>query len=99
MKLAWTPAAIADRDRQADYIARDSPRAAVEQFDRVESVLDVLAEHPQMGRRGRVRGTRELVVAGTPFVAVYRIKAKIRRIEILRLLHGAQRWPPAHGRT
>jgi len=44
-----------------------------------------------MGCEGRVEGTRELVIGRSPFIAVYRIKGK--RIEILRILHGAQRWP------
>jgi toxin ParE1/3/4 len=38
-----------------------------------------------------VPATRELVVAGTPWVVVYRVK---NRVEILRVLHGAQSWPP-----
>jgi toxin ParE1/3/4 len=45
----------------------------------------------KMGRIGRVKGTRELVISRTPFIAVYRIAGQ--RIEILRFLHGAQKWP------
>lgn len=37
-------------------------------------------------------GTRELVVLGTPYVVVYRIEAAA--VVILRILHGAQQWPP-----
>ena len=44
-----------------------------------------------MGRVGRVRGTRELVIAGTPYIAAYRVKGRV--ILILRILHGAQLWP------
>jgi toxin ParE1/3/4 len=51
----------------------------------------MLAQHPLMGREGRVVGTRELVIGGSPFIAVYRVKKT--RVEILRLLHGARRWP------
>jgi toxin ParE1/3/4 len=40
-----------------------------------------------------VAGTRELVISNTPFIAVYRLVGT-ERIEVLRLLHGAQRWPP-----
>jgi toxin ParE1/3/4 len=39
-----------------------------------------------MGRPGRVPFTRELVVAGTPFVVIYRVRADV---EIVRVLHGA----------
>ena len=51
----------------------------------------MLLQHPQMGRPGRKKGTRELVISRTPFIVVYR--AKGARIEIIRLLHGAQQWP------
>ena len=42
-------------------------------------------------RPGRVAGTRELVITGTPYVAAYAVTAET--IRILRVLHGAQRWP------
>lgn len=64
---------------------------AVAQGDRIAEQIDILQQHPQMGRPGRKQGTRELVISRTPFIVVYRIKAK--RIELLRLLHGAQKWP------
>ena len=44
-----------------------------------------------MGRPGRLRGTRELVISRTPFIAIYRVKG--RRIEVIRLLHSSQQWP------
>ena len=50
-----------------------------------------LASYPEMGRSGRIPGTRESVINRTPFVATYRVKAKT--VEIFRLMHGAQRWP------
>jgi len=89
--LVWLKRAIQDRDAQIDYIAQDNPLAAVSQGDRIDEQVDVLLEHPQMGRPGRKPGTRELVISHTPFVVVYRIKGQ--RIELLRLLHGAQKWP------
>jgi len=89
--LVWLKRAIQDRDAQIDYIAQDNPLAAVTQGDRIDEQVDVLLEHPQMGRPGRKPGTRELVISHTPFVVVYRIKGQ--RIELLRLLHGAQKWP------
>jgi toxin ParE1/3/4 len=92
LTIIWLPRALADRDAQIDFIAKDSPRAAIEQGDRIEEQIEVLNAHPEIGRRGRVSGTRELVVSRTPFIAVYRIR--MERIEILRVLHGAQMWPP-----
>lgn len=89
--LVWLQRAINDRDAQLDYIAQDNPMAAVSQGDRIAEQIEILQQHPQMGRPGRKQGTRELVISRTPFIVVYRIKAK--RIELLRVLHGAQQWP------
>lgn len=89
--LVWLQRAINDRDAQLDYIAQDNPLAAVSQGDRIDEQVDILLQHPQMGRPGRKQGTRELVISRTPFIVVYRLKGKC--IELLRLLHGAQKWP------
>ncbi len=89
--LVWLQRAIQDRDAQLDYIAQDNPMAAVSQGDRIAEQIEILQLHPQMGRPGRKQGTRELVISRTPFIVVYRVKAK--RIELLRVLHGAQQWP------
>jgi toxin ParE1/3/4 len=48
----------------------------------------VLAAHRDSGRVGRVDGTREWVLAGTPYITVYRLKVDF--IEVLRVLHGSQ---------
>ena len=53
----------------------------------------MLLLHPKLGRAGRIKGTRELVVSRTSFIVAYRIEGQ--RIEVIRLLHGAQRWPDA----
>ena len=89
--LVWLQRAIQDRDAQLDYIAQDNPTAAVSQGDRIAEQIEILQQHPQMGRPGRKQGTRELVISRTPFIVVYRVKGK--RIKLLRVLHGAQQWP------
>ncbi|HET6521471.1 MAG TPA: type II toxin-antitoxin system RelE/ParE family toxin, partial [Geminicoccaceae bacterium] len=50
-----------------------------------------LAQHPESGRPGRVPGTRELVVSGTPYIVPYRVQGNT--VQILRVLHGARKWP------
>ena len=92
MKVFWLPRGIADRDTQLEFVAQDNPRAAVEQGDRIARLVAKLPQNPEMGRGGRVQGTRELVVPRTPFILVYRVKGQ--RLEVLRVLHGAQQWPP-----
>jgi toxin ParE1/3/4 len=89
--LVWLPSASVTRDAQLDYIAQDSFLAAIDQDAEIEKQVDMLLDHPNMGRPGRVKTTRELVVSRTSFIVAYRVKGQ--RIEILRVLHGAQQWP------
>lgn len=91
MKLSWQQIAINERYDQLDYIALDDPGAAISQDEEIERQTNLLTTQAKMGRVGRVKGTRELVISNTPFIAVYRIEGQ--RIEILRFLHGAQQWP------
>ena len=93
MILVWLPKARRNRFVQLDYIAQDNPLAAADQDDEIEHQVDLLLQSPEMGRPGRMQGTRELFISRTPFIVVYRIKGT-RRIEILRLLHGSQQWSP-----
>jgi toxin ParE1/3/4 len=91
MEIRWLRAALRNLEDQVDYIAARNPYAAERASDRLHAVVSRLADHPQMGRIGRVDGTRELIVSGTPWVVIYRLTDAI---EILRVLHGAQSWPP-----
>jgi toxin ParE1/3/4 len=91
--IKWLPRAVRERFAQLEYIAEDNPQAAFDQDELIKSVVKLLADNIEMGRPGRVKNTRELIIAGTPFIAVYRIKPRLKRIEILRFLHGAQKWP------
>jgi toxin ParE1/3/4 len=91
--LHWSQDAETDLDTITAYIARDDVIAAIRMRDEIERRLEVLAAHPRAGRRGRVSGTRELVLAGTPYIGVYRVRGD--DVVILRVLHGARRWPPS----
>ncbi len=59
--------------------------------------LHILAEHPLAGRAGRVDGTRELPLAGLPYIAIYLVSAEAGLIDVVRILHGAQMWPALEG--
>lgn len=93
MKLLWLPRAIADRNKIIDFIANDKPLAAIKQGDLIIEKLDQLIDYPDLGRKGRQKSTFELVIMGTPYIAVYRLKKKLERIEVIRVLHGSQKYP------
>lgn len=90
MKLVWSAHALADRNLIFDYIEAENPRAAIAVDERIASAVAQLRDFPDSGRQGRVEGTRELDIAGTPYIVVYLVSDRVR---ILRVLHGAQRWP------
>lgn len=91
LKLVWTRLAIEDLDDAYDYIAATNPGAAADIIERIEKAVAALRLTPGMGRPGRISGTRELVVTGTPFIVPYRGTGE--RIEILAVIHAARRWP------
>ncbi len=91
MELSWTKSAIQDLEDAAEYIAEDNRIAAAKMGERVLEAVDYLKQHPVLGRGGRLHGTRELVVSGTPFIIVYRVR--LDQIQVLRLLHHARKWP------
>jgi toxin ParE1/3/4 len=91
MKIVWTKQAIADLNYAYDYVSERSSESAENIIERIEKSLQALSDFPEMGRQGRVAGTRELVVAKTPFILPYRVHKN--RIEILGVIHGNRRWP------
>jgi toxin ParE1/3/4 len=91
MQLEWSIFALADREAIFDYIEADSPQAAITVDDRIREQVEELMKFPELGRAGRVDGTRELVIQRTPYIAAYRIAGNT--VRILRVLHGAQIWP------
>jgi toxin ParE1/3/4 len=92
MTVRWTQRAEDDLFAQCDRIAEDDPKLAARIGNRVLDRVGALSEHPYRGRAGRVDGTRELPLPGLPWVAVYAIADDA--VFVLRLLHGAQAWPP-----
>jgi len=91
MDLAWTDRAQIDLGDIVAYISEASQRVKA----RLEEAVLHLATQPGMGRPGRVNGTREFVVAGTPYIIPYRVRGET--VELLAVMHGARRWPNTFG--
>jgi plasmid stabilization system protein ParE len=92
LRVRWLRKALHNLDREASYIAEESPMAAQRVVQRVLDAVAQLAEQPALGRPGRVPGIRELVVLKTRYLVPYRIRA--RQIEILRVFHTSRKLPP-----
>lgn len=91
MKAVWLPRALRRVEQAKRYIEQDKPVAAVQTVRRIFESAERLAYFPEMGHAGRLPDTRELVVPGTSFILIYRVRAD--RVEILTLLHGSRKWP------
>jgi len=91
VRVRWLRTALANLDAESEYIARDSPAAAARVVTAINRAVQTLSRYPAMGRPGRVTGTRELVVPGTPYILPYRVRNDA--VEILRVFHGARKWP------
>ena len=92
MELRWSPAAAEDLFRIIEYIRQENARAAQRIAKTIYENADSLKSFPNKGRNGRVEGTREIPLPPLPFVIVYRIRRDI--VEIVNVIHGAQKWPP-----
>ncbi|MGO6777609.1 type II toxin-antitoxin system RelE/ParE family toxin [Rhizobium ruizarguesonis] len=94
MKLVWRAKAESDREKAIQFITDQNVGAAISQLDEIERQTDLLIDQPEIDRPGRIDGTRELIISRTSFIVIYRVGQKIKQVEILRLVRGAQKWPP-----
>ena len=93
MRVHWFRRASNDLEDLYHHIAHDDLDAASDEVDRVLAAAKLLADMPAIGRPGRVHDTRELVVSA--YVVAYRVRNE--RVEILRVLHQARKWPTRLG--
>ena len=89
MIIRWTPAALRDLESLHGYVAEDNIPAAGATVERILSGIEALSRHPDMGRKGRLPDTRELIIP--PYIVMYRTKATA--LELLAIIHSARRWP------
>ncbi len=89
-RIRWTLRALRRLDQIGETIQKDDPDAAARVIARIVAAVDRLAEFPATGRAGRIKGTREVVLADIPYIIPYRVG---QDIEILTVMHAHQRWP------
>ncbi|WP_229505953.1 type II toxin-antitoxin system RelE/ParE family toxin [Massilia genomosp. 1] len=81
---------MADLVAIVEYIERDNAERARSFALEIQEKANSLVEFPGIGRPGRVRGTRELVIHPN-YIIPYRVRGD--DVEILRVQHTARRWP------
>lgn len=92
MNVVWAEAARQEWAAQYRFYFSRNPDVARRLRQAVMGGARRLREYPRMGRIGRVADTRELVIAGTPFLLVY--DETPARVEILHVYDGRQDWQP-----
>lgn len=90
--IAWTLVAREDLFDIRKYVAMGDLDLASSTVGQIVRAVELLSSTPAIGRPGRVKGTRELVMQALPYLVVYRVNAGV--LEVLRVLHTARRWPP-----
>jgi toxin ParE1/3/4 len=90
LKIRWLEQATIDLEEVYEFILFDNPPAAENEVNKILAAVEILSMNPALGKAGRVPKTRELVVAGTPYIVIYRVKD--HRMEILRIFHSARQW-------
>ncbi len=89
----WTPEAQQDRADLWDYIVAENPRAAARMDELFSEAAASLADHPMLGRPGKISGTRELIPHES-YRLVYEIDGET--VWVLTVVHSARQWPPVH---
>jgi toxin ParE1/3/4 len=90
MKVVWSRRAVRHLVLLREYIEKDSGRNAALVAFRILEAVDLLQTNPEIGRHGRLPGTRELVVPSTPYVIPYRVRRGT--LELIAVFHGRQKW-------
>lgn len=91
MNVRSTRNALANLDGEATFVAKQNPEVASQIVERIETEVQKLATYPALGQPGRVPGTRELVISGTPYIIPYRVRGEA--LEILCVIPSARKWP------
>lgn len=89
--VIWLDEALEDLKVIGAYIAQDDVKAAYNILIRIKATADNLSHHPEIGRIGRVTGTREIIVSDLPYILPYQITDK--NIRILAVMHTSRKWP------
>jgi addiction module RelE/StbE family toxin len=90
MQIRWEADTIEDLVELRAYIEKENPEVANKVANKILEAVDLLLEHPLLGKAGRIYKTRELVIVGTPYTIVYFPEAEL--ITVLRIFHQAMSW-------
>ncbi len=87
-RLIYSETALGDFERLTDFLLETNPQIAVETVDLIEEAVDVLRNHPLIGRPVEA-GLRELIVSRgrTGYVVLYDFPATNDAVLLLSIRH------------
>ena len=91
MEIRWLRTALKNLDQEAEYIAKEEPQAAQQMVRKIYHTVSLLKDNPSLGHPGRLPGTHELVIPKTRYIVPYRVRPRLKRIEILRVFHASRK--------
>ena len=91
MIVHWTGLARTHVRQINAYLTEHSPNLLESQLALIVAAVNGLRHFPGKGRPGRVDGTRELIVLGTPFIVAYTEQRS--RVAVVAVIHSSRRWP------
>ena len=88
IELVYSEQALADLERLSDFLLQTDPQAAQATANLIFEALEILMQHPEMGRKVHF-GQRELVISrgSTGYLALYRFLPHVERILVLAVRH------------
>ena len=87
-ELVYSAQALQDMERLSDFLLDTDPQAAQDTVGLIFDALEILVQHPEIGRKVHF-GQRELVVSrgSTGYLALYRYLPHLDCILVLALRH------------
>ncbi|MGH8190328.1 MAG: type II toxin-antitoxin system RelE/ParE family toxin [Rhodanobacteraceae bacterium] len=88
MRVVFAEPAARDLDGIVETITLVNPTAAERVFRAIVNTTHRLVDFPEMGRAGRLPGTREITVAGLPYLVVCQVAGDV--ITVVAVFHEAR---------
>lgn len=87
-QIEFTPEALDDLDRLFEFVAERDPGAWGAHYYAIRSAIDMLSEHPEIGRP-MTGAVRELVISTgkTGYLAMYSYRPARGQVRILAIRH------------
>lgn len=90
LKITWRPQASEDLETIISYVADRNASAAARLDALIHETVDRAAQFPNMGRKGRIDGTRE-IIAHPNYIIVYSTAGST--LDVVNVLHARQEYP------